>query len=140
MQEAQEVHVAPVEAGGDAPEVLELVEAALDAVACAVKRGVVGDGHLAVALGRDDRLHAEGGEQRTQGVGVVGAVGDGAFGANAFEQGGCARNLGGLARREQQAQGPPERIAQQVDLGGQSSSGTPQRLVFVAPFLPVAAC
>ena len=76
MEKAQEVNVASTKAGGDAPEVLEFVEAALDAVALAVERGVVGDGHCAVAFGRDDCLHTCRREQGTQRVGIVGAVGD----------------------------------------------------------------
>ena len=48
--------------------------------------------------------------------------------------------LSGLAAREPEGNGLTQAVGQQVDLGAQSTSGTPQSLVF-APFLrPVAAC
>lgn len=140
VEKGEEVSVAPVVASGDAPEVLELVEAAFNAVALPVAVGVVGDGHLAVAFGRDHRLHAQAGKPGAQRVGIIGTVRDGPFGADACEQGRRALDLGGLAGGEQQAQRSARRIAKQVNFGGQPASGTPQRLVFVAPFLPVAAC
>ncbi len=43
MDECEEVGRAPVEAGREAPEVFELVEASLDAVARPVDDGVVRD-------------------------------------------------------------------------------------------------
>src|SRR5205085_12699684 len=48
-----------------------------------------------------------------------------------------------LAAREQEAQRPSERVGEQMNLGRQSTSGTPQSLVrspFLAAPLPVAAC
>jgi hypothetical protein len=48
--EAQEVELAPVISRGEAPEVLELVEAALDAIAVLVERGVVRDAALRVGF------------------------------------------------------------------------------------------
>jgi hypothetical protein len=44
-----------------------------------------------------------------------------------------------LASRDPKAQRPSERIGQHMDLGRQSTSGTPQRLILGPPF-PVAAC
>ena len=59
-----------------------------------------------------------------------------------------AHRLGGaafmhLAAGQQEAQRPAERVSEQMDLGRQSTSGTPQSLVrspFLAAPLPVAAC
>ncbi len=50
MDEGQEVDGPSVVACGEAPEVLEFVEAALDAIAVAVDRLVVRDDHLAGAV------------------------------------------------------------------------------------------
>jgi hypothetical protein len=44
-----------------------------------------------------------------------------------------------LAGREHRPQGPPQRVAQEMDFGRQTSSGTPQRLILGPPF-PLAAC
>jgi hypothetical protein len=49
--------------------------------------------------------------------------------------------LASLARRDAELQWQPVFVGQQMDLRAQSTSGTPQSLVFFAPFLrPVAAC
>ena len=93
---------------------MSLVEAAFDAVAPTVERGVVGNGHLAIALGGDDR----GGEQGARRVGILGSVGDGSFGSHAFEQGGRALDLGRLAGGEEQTQGTTQRVTKQMDLRG----------------------
>jgi hypothetical protein len=42
---------------------------------------------------------------------------------------GACRDVAGLAGSDDEAQGATERIGEQVDLGRQSASGTPQRLV-----------
>src|SRR5690606_32188457 len=60
VDEAEEVDGEPVVAGGEAAEVLELCEAALDAVAQPVEVAVVRDGGLARAGRGDDGLGADG--------------------------------------------------------------------------------
>lgn len=54
-QEAKEGDGGLVVSGCDAPELLELVEHALDPIAVLVGTVVAGDGLFAVGLGRDDR-------------------------------------------------------------------------------------
>ena len=44
-----------------------------------------------------------------------------------------------LADGKDEAHRPAERVAGHVDLGGQSTSGTPQSLILAPPF-PLAAC
>ncbi len=56
MDEAEEVGCSAFISGGEAPAVLELVEASLDLVAVLVDGGVVRDRDLAAAVGRDHRL------------------------------------------------------------------------------------
>ena len=72
-------------------------------------------------------------------VAVVGGVGESMLGPEALDQGWCLWRTAGLARGQDDAKRPALGIGDQVDLGGQSASGTPQSLVLVPPF-PVAAC
>ncbi len=139
MEEGEEVGVSAVEAGGDAAKVFELVKAAFDAVAGAIEEAVVRDRHLAVGLGRNDGGHAPDGEEGAQSVAVIGFVGDETAALDPGQQDRGTGDVGGLARSQPQAQRTPQAIAEQVNLGGQASSGTPQSLVAGPPF-PVAAC
>ena len=139
VDEAQEVDGTPVIAGGEAPEVFELAEAALDAVARAVGGDVVGDQSFSRPVGRDDCLSAEVGDDRAQGVRVIGFVGQHGLGPEAFKQGRRGERIATLAGGEDEADWPPEGVGGHVDLGGQSASGAPQSLIRGPPF-PVAAC
>ena len=56
-----------------------------------------------------------------------------------LQQGFCLRDVADLTGGDDQPQGASERVGQHVDLGGQSASGTPQRLILGPPF-PLAAC
>src|SRR5262245_31607518 len=110
-----------VEAGCEAPEVFELVEAAFDPVAVFVEVDVVRDRDLARWDGWDD------------GHSNYGAALD------ALEQRRGGDDVVDLSAGENEAQRPTKRIGEHVDFAGQSSSGSPQSLVLVPPF-PVAAC
>nr|WP_245454324.1 hypothetical protein [Aquabacter cavernae] len=112
-------------AHSEAADVLELVEASLDAVTVFVAGDVMRDGDLAAAVRRDYRLGAHAGDQRAQGIAAIGFIGEHGFGGHRVEQGW----RGGSAKR----------IGEHVNLGGQPTSGTPQRLIRGPPF-PVAAC
>lgn len=93
----------------------------------AASRGDHGDGPE-VPDGSDDRVR------------VIAFVGQHGLSAAAFEQRQRLGIFGGVACREAERDRLAEAVGQQVDLGRQSTSGTPQSLVF-APFLrPVAAC
>ena len=139
MNECEEVDGTPVVSCCDASEVLELVEEALDAVAPPVGVVIVGDERLSGWVARDDDSGACGRDEGAQGIAVVGLVGDDGAGAEPFEQGRRGRDVAGLSRGEDEAQRSPLAVGQRVDLGGQTSSGTPQSLIAVPPF-PVAAC
>ena len=139
MDGGQEVDGAPVVSGGDVSEVLELVEEALDAVPEPIGLGVVGDDDLAAAGGGDDRLGVCSGDELAQGVAVVSPIGDHAARVEVREKLGGGGDVVGLAAGEDEAQRPALRVGNRVDLGGQSSSGTPQSLILGPPF-PVAAC
>jgi hypothetical protein len=125
---------------GEPAEVFESVEASLDAVAELVERSVVWSLHLAADPGRDNRFSADGLDGGDDGVGVVAAVGHDDLGLATGQQRQRFGELAGLAAGESERDRFAEAVGEQVNLGAQSTSGTPQSLVF-APFLrPVAAC
>ena len=74
------------------------------------------------------------------GVRIVALVGEHGLGLVLAQQRDGLGAVIDLAARDQKVQGQAELIAEQMNLGRQTSSGTPQSLVR-APFLrPVAAC
>ena len=73
------------------------------------------------------------------GVGVIGFVGDDVGGGEAGEQRESLSGVVNLAAGEDEAQRSTEAVDGDMPLAGQSSSGTPQSLVFDPPFWPVAA-
>ena len=79
------------------------------------------------------------GNEVAKGVAVVGLVGEDVIRPETVEQGRRLRHIPPLPRREDHPHGPSPGIGRKVDLGGQTSSRTPQSLVSAPPF-PVAAC
>jgi hypothetical protein len=139
MDECHEVAGPAIETGGEAPEMLELVEATLDAVAGLVDRRVMRDRDFARAGRWNDRGHTGVRDQLAQLVAVVGFVGDDGATVYPVEQRGGCSDVMGLAACEDEAQRAAKRVGEHMDFGGQSSSGTPQSLILAPPF-PVAAC
>ena len=78
-------------------------------------------------------------ESIASGIAVIGFFGQHGLILLAFEQDGRGKDVARLAGRDQKPQRPSARIGPHVDLGGQSASGTPQRLILGPPF-PLAAC
>jgi hypothetical protein len=129
-----------VEACGDAAELLELVEEALDEVALAVEIGRDGALDLAVALGGDVGLSAAGCDQVQDGLGVVAAVGDqGSVWGEARQEVGDGGLVRGLAGGDREGDRQARAVDNGVDLGAQSSTRTADGVIR-APFLPPAAC
>ena len=136
----EEVSGELVVARGDATEVLELVEEALDEIALSIEGAVDRALPLAVALGRDVCSRAVIGDQLQDGFGVVATVGDGVgSGLQALEQSRDRRLVGGLAWRDQQPDWQAAGIDDGVQLGAQSSTRTADGVIW-APFFPPAAC
>lgn len=136
----QEVSGEFVESGGDASEVLELVEEALDEVALPVEIAIDRSLDLDVALGRDMGLPTSGADQVDQRSRVVPAICDEGSGRRqGLDQARCHGLVGGLAGREQQSDRQSLFVDNGVDLGAQSSTRTANGVIRT-PFLPPAAC
>jgi hypothetical protein len=121
--------------------VLELVEAAFDAIALFVQFAIVGSRLFPISAWRDHRHRAQALDLGYDLGRVVALVGDDGFGLTAFQKLECLSIFGSLSWRDAEGDRQPVLVGQQVDLGAQTSSGTPQSRVFGAPFLrPAAAC
>jgi len=126
--------------GGESAKLLEPVEAALDAVAQFVEGTIVRALHFAADLGGDDGFGADALDGGNNCVGVVAAVSHHDLGLTTGQQRQSFGELSCLTAGKPKADGLAQAVGQQMNLGAQSTSGTPQGLVF-APFLrPVAAC
>ena len=129
-----------VVARGDASEVFELAEEALDQITLAIEAGIDRSLDLAVALGRNMGLAAAATDQINQVLPVISAIGDddGRRGKS-FDK--CGRNglVGRLSWRESEADRQSALIDDDMDLAGQSSTRAADGVIR-APFLPPAAC
>mgnify|MGYP000698504817 CR=1 FL=1 len=139
MEEGQVMGVVAIKPHRDAPMHLQSSEAAFDEVAPGVELSVVPDPSPAVSLSGHDGSHPFAPDESPDLVGVVSLVGNDSLGPLFFQQGLGAPAVGLLPAGEQQAQRSPQLIAQQMNLGRQSSPGPPQSL-FGRPLFPVAAC
>jgi hypothetical protein len=128
-----------VVAGGDASEVLEPAEHALDAIALAVEGAVVRDGRGAAAGRWDDGAGAALGQPAAQGVGVIGTIGqEMAERAGRRDQGHSHGAVIDVAGAEPQDPRPAGIVGQGVDFGGAAAAGAADRLGEVPPFAPAA--
>ena len=136
----EEVSGELVVARGDAAEVFEFVEEAFDEVALSVEVSVDGALLPAAALGWNVRSRSMVGDHPNDGLGVVAAVRHGVGGGpQAVEQRGDEGFVGGLAGRDEQADGKASGVDHRVKLGAQSSTRTADGVIR-APFFPPAAC
>lgn len=121
-----------IEARGDAAELFELGEAALDAIAQPVAHFVVGTRLLAAAR-RDHRFGALGLDQCHQFPAVIALVGQHVLGLEPRQQGGGLGDVVAFPTSEQEPHRSALVIDRQMDLGAQTSSGTPQSRVRAPP-------
>ena len=129
-----------VVAGGDATEVLEAADRGLDPPALLVSLLVVADLDEPVLPARDDRLDATVTQLPSQGVGVVGAVGDEALaGADLGEQRVDAPDVAVMAGGQVDGDRSPEEVGGEVDLGGPSAARDANGLILRRFFLAPAA-
>ena len=126
--------------GGDAAEVLELAEEALDLVAFAVERPAEAGLPLAVGLGRDVGHRALAFDQVTDAARVIGFVGehDGAR-FEPVEQGQRGRRVVRLTRCQAEPDGQASPIDDRVDLGRETAPRATKTMIST-PLFAVAAC
>ena len=142
FNETHEVDEQLVVSGGDAAELFELVEEALDAVSFLVEIDVVRPLQLSIALGRDDDLDATFCHPVDEMIGVVSLVGDSGLGVDVIDQVVGKGDVVALAGRTNQAQGEAERLGSGVDLGTQAAARAAQTLGIRPPLIlrAPAAC
>ena len=100
MKTGEEVDGAAVAASCDALEMFEFVEEAFDPIAPLVGAGVVRDEYFPGPVGRDDGLGAGFGDQRPQGVAVIGLVGDHRIALGVGEQGRSHGDVAAMMKRK----------------------------------------
>ena len=114
-------------------EVLELIEAALDAVPQFIDDRIVWDRRLSRSGGRDDGGSADPIQMLAKAVGVVGSVGEDGLWALALQQSRDGENVMALPWSDKEPHRPSQAVAGHVNLGGQSTSGAPHSRI-EAPF------
>lgn len=128
-----------VVACGDAAEVLEATEHALDGVAIAVEGGREAALPAPGELGRDIGGSALALDLAAHGVGVIALVTVQDFGGrDGVEQGIGGDAVGDLAAGQQERNRAAETIGQGVDFGGPSAARAADCLGLLPPFPPAA--
>jgi hypothetical protein len=132
LNELHEVYEQLVVSGGDAAELFELVEEALDDVALLVGVYIVGTLDLAVSFRRDDGLGAGLGDPVDEMVGVVALVGDGGACGDAVDKIVGEGDVISLPGSTDQTNRIAEGIAGGVDFGAQPAP-RPAQAVGIRP-------
>jgi hypothetical protein len=114
--------------GGDATEVLQPTEDALDEVAVTVDALAPADRFAPVGARQDDHLGPGIANRLPQCRRVVGLVGHHTLGGHAIEQGLRWGDVVHLAGAEPALNESPDGIDHDMDLGGQSAARSPERL------------
>jgi hypothetical protein len=139
IEECREAGGGLVVTGGDASEMLDTVDEALDQVAFLVEVLVVGDRLSPARIWRDHGGGAELDDGRPDAIGIVSLVSDDVLAGLAIEQGLGLGRIMGLAG----GQDDPDQLADGVDeemqLAAQAAARAANRLSVRAPFAP-AAC
>jgi len=139
VDKGEEVAGSSIVSGCDTTEMLELVEAAFDAISGFVGDGIMWNMDLSRAPGGDDGGHVPGGDRVANIIAVVSFVSNDAPCVDTLDQGDGGFAVMDLASGQHNPQGPSERVGEHVYFGRQSSSRAPQSLILSPPF-PVAAC
>ena len=129
MQEGIEWIGKFVVSGSDSTELLEAIEEALDEMACFVAMSVDGPFGLAVAAWWDVGNSTRCFNVLDQLIAVISLVGGDGCGLDAGDQGGALRDISHLPAGQDQANGVAQGIDAGVNLGGQPTSRTADRLI-----------
>ena len=128
-----------VESGGDAAEVLEAAEHALDCVAVAVERGREARLPAPVRLRRDVGRDACGLNLPADGVAVVALVAvKHAGGGKVGQERRTGRTVRDLAAGQQEGDRATLPVRERVDLGGAAAARAADRLAALPPLPPAA--
>jgi hypothetical protein len=125
-------------ARGDGPIVLDFVEESFDEISLAIERKIAIALHLTVGFWRDHRSDGPLSECVDQRIGVISLVANERTRIGIFEQRFRASQVMALPWRQHQVTGITQGIDERVDLGGQSSARSADRLravFFRAPAL-----
>jgi hypothetical protein len=122
MNERQEGLGEFVVARGDASELLDAAEEALDQIAVLVDMPIERTRVDSVGAWRDDRLAALRGNCRHEGIRIVALVGHDELGGLILNQRGGLLDVGDLSCREDDAQWIAQGIHGDMQLGGQSAA------------------
>lgn len=135
MDSGEEVAREFVVARGDGAELLELAEEVLDQMARLVELLIVGPRRGTIALGRDDRQLAGGGELLDHpGVGIERLIGDQCVGRKLGQESIGALQVVRLAWSKQKADRVAECIDQSMNFRAQPAFAAADRLVFAGFF------
>jgi hypothetical protein len=127
--------------GAESTELFEAVKAAFDEVSLFIQGAVIAAGLFPVPPRWNHRDRAQRFNRGDNLGRIIPFIGDHGFGSLPLQQADCLGVFGSLSGRDAEGYRQAGFVSQQMDLGAQSTSGTPQSLVFGAPFLrPVAAC
>jgi hypothetical protein len=127
-------------AGGDAPEVLELAEEALDQIAFAVEHLAEARFPFAIGFGRDVGNRALRLDQVSYAIGVISFVGeDDGSRIETVKQAERCRSVVGLTRRQTEPDREALGVDDRVDLGREPASGATETMISI-PLFAVAAC
>ena len=121
--------VVAVETCGDAAVYLEFAKTAFDEIALRIELFIVAVLVFASAFGGDYSLHSLGSDERSNLVGIITFIGDHRLGGMSGQQFRGALAVSLLPSGQQQAQRSSQRIAKHMNLGSQSSTGSPQSLL-----------
>ncbi len=139
MNSGQEISGELVVSGGDAPEVLESAEAALDDISAFVGAFVEAMDDDPVGLVGDNGLGAAPNDFATKVIAVIPFVGEEcAHGRRARQNIGRRSDIGILAWGQMQDDWPAKWIAQRMDFGCAPAARTTDRLTALPPFPPEA--
>jgi hypothetical protein len=125
---------------GESAEVFESAEATLDAVTEFVKSAIMGSLLLPADFGRDHCHSAHRFDRGHDCVRVIAPIRHDDLRRAAHQQRQRFGELPSLTTGEPEGDRLTQAVGQQMDLRAQSTSGTPQSLIFAPFFRPVAAC
>src|SRR5271169_1066185 len=135
MDGGEEVAPGLVVAGGNGAKLLEFGEEVLDQMSRHVEVSVVIAGHPAIGLGRDDSCLAGSGERRDDPlVSIKRLVRDQRVSLHRGQEVVGADQIMSLSAGQKEVDRVAERIEQGVDLGAQSTTRSPDRLVLAGFF------